>query len=322
MRGTAATSHDIIGDIHGRYDRLESLIRLLGYEHDGTSFVPPAGHRALFLGDLIDPKPGHHQPGGVKATLHAVKAMVDRGHADVILGNHELNAICFHTLGPDGRPLRHHGPRNVRTHQGTLNDFPDHEDPQGEWRTLWMPWLKRVPLSLDLGYLRAVHACWHPAHLAYLADKSLEDHAFLVAASSKANPEGEAIEAVLKGIDIPLPPGYSYADNSGISRRHFRARWWEHPQPGVTCAALVFPADGRMPELPVDPAALHVIPGYPEDAVPVFFGHYFKPVGQKPAPERDNIVCLDHGASVGGPLAAYRWQGERTLKMEHFVEAV
>lgn len=314
-------NHDIIGDIHGRFDRLESLMRLLDYTHDGESFVPPSGHRALFLGDLIDPKPGHHQPGGVKATLHAVKAMMERGHADVILGNHELNALCFHTRGPNGKPLRIHGSRNIRTHQGTLDDFPDHEDPAGEWRALWMPWLKTVPLALDFGYLRAVHACWHPEHLAFLEGKSLADDGFLLAASDKANPEGEAIEAVLKGIDVPLPPGYSYEDNSGIPRKHFRARWWEHPVAGVTCAALVFPADGRIPELPVEAGALGVIPGYPDDAPPVFFGHYFQPVDQVPAPERDNVACLDYGASVGGPLAAYRWRGERVLKRESFVEA-
>ena len=45
----------------------------LGYHSEGDGFVPPAGHKALFLGDLIDTKPGHPFPGGVRATLRAVK---------------------------------------------------------------------------------------------------------------------------------------------------------------------------------------------------------------------------------------------------------
>lgn len=312
-------SYDIIGDIHGRFDKLEALLAHLGYRHDGVSHVPPEGHRALFLGDLIDPKPGHTLAGGVRATLGAVRAMADRGHAAAILGNHELNALCFHTVGPNGRPLRHHGPRNIRTHQGTLDDFPDYEDPQGEWRAAWMPWLKTLPLFLDLGGLRAVHACWHPRHLEFLADKSLEDYAFLVAASDKTNPEGEAIEAVLKGIDLPLPSGHSYVDTTGISRRNFRARWWEHPRAGISCRDLVFPSDERIPVSQLADEALGVIPGYPDDAPPVFFGHYYKSSALVPGPERANVACLDHGASTGGPLVAYRWQGERQLRPEHFL---
>ena len=320
MNGSEEFRHDIIGDIHGRSDKLEALLARLGYRHDGVSHVPPDGHRALFLGDLIDPKPGYGEPGGVRGTLLTVKAMVDRGHARVLLGNHELNALCFHTRGPSGRPLRAHSSRNIRTHQGTLDDFPDHGRPGGEWRSVWMPWLKSLPLFLDLGGLRAVHACWHPRHLEFLAGKSLADDAFLVACSDRGNPEGFAIETVLKGIDLPLPTGHHYEDNTGIRRRHFRARWWASPQRGVTCRELVFPADARIADQPVPEDVLAVIPGYPEDAVPVFFGHYFKPPEQAPAPERGNVACLDHGASVGGPLVAYRWQGERQLKAENFLE--
>ena len=98
--------YDIIADIHGRFDKLTALMERLGYQTNGEGFIPPAGHRALFLGDLIDTKPGHPFPGGVRATLRAVKAMCDRGDALCLMGNHELNAICFHTNGPDGEWLR------------------------------------------------------------------------------------------------------------------------------------------------------------------------------------------------------------------------
>jgi hypothetical protein len=85
--------YDIIADVHGRYDKLEPLLIRMGYQHDGTSFVPPAGHMALFLGDLIDTKPGHPFPGGVRATLRTVKAMCDRGDALCLMGNHALRSV-------------------------------------------------------------------------------------------------------------------------------------------------------------------------------------------------------------------------------------
>jgi len=39
---------DIIADIHGRFDKLEAHLARLGYHHDGTSYVPPAGRCARF----------------------------------------------------------------------------------------------------------------------------------------------------------------------------------------------------------------------------------------------------------------------------------
>lgn len=70
--------------------------------------------------------------GGVRSTLLAVKAMCDRSDALCIMGNHELNAIYFHSKDPDEKWMRHHGDKNVRIHQGTLDDFPDHKDPSSE----------------------------------------------------------------------------------------------------------------------------------------------------------------------------------------------
>lgn len=153
--------YDIIGDVHGRFDKLTTLMNRLGYQRSGDGFVPPAGHRALFLGDLIDTKPGHLSPGGVRSTLRAVKSMCDHGDALCLMGNHELNAIYFHSKGPDGKWLRVRGSKNTTMHQGTLDDFHDHDDRAGEWNQVWMPWMKRLPFHFDFGGFRAVHATWH-----------------------------------------------------------------------------------------------------------------------------------------------------------------
>ena len=311
--------YDIIADIHGRYDKLESLMARLGYAWNGAGFVPPPGHRALFLGDLIDTKPGHPFPGGVRATLRAVKAMCDRGDALCLMGNHELNAILYHSYGPDGEPLKARSARNQRTHQGTLDDFPDHSDPTSEWQSDWLPWLKSLPISLDLGGIRAVHACWHPAHLCLLKGKSFADGDFLIACANGKTPEGKAIDAVLKGIEVQLPGSESFTDHTGTRRSLFRARWWEAPVADTLCCDLVFPASDQIASVPITPAAMEMFSPYPADASPVFFGHYFKPADSPAHPERHNVACLDHSAAIGGPLVAYRWKGEANIITENFV---
>ncbi len=49
---------DIIGDVHGCYDELVELLAKLGYDvADPTRVVPPAGRKAVFVGDLVDRGP-------------------------------------------------------------------------------------------------------------------------------------------------------------------------------------------------------------------------------------------------------------------------
>jgi len=320
------THYDIIADIHGRFDKLDALMELLGYTKSDDGYIPPAGHKALFLGDLIDPKPGYFLPGGVKATLNAVKAMCDRGDALCLMGNHELNAIYFHTADPDGRShdpdrnwLRYRGSKNRAMHQGTLDDFPDHDDPGSEWHQVWMPWMKALPFFLDLGGLRAVHAAWHPEMIDRVAeiDFQLPDQFF--ACVDKNTPEGEAVETLLKGIEVPLPEPHFFLDHTGTPRKQFRARWWELPHEGMHGGELVFPANHQIKPVPITEEARRMFRPYPADAPPVFFGHYLKPADSPAHPECHNVACLDHSAAIGGPLVAYRWKGEARIKPEHYV---
>jgi hypothetical protein len=174
-------------------------------------------------------------------------------------------------------------------------------------------------MFLDLGGIRAVHACWHPQHIALLAGRTLEDDDFLHAAADKATPEGLAIEAVLKGIEVPLPAGSRFADHTDTFRNNFRARWWEAPAEGVFCRDLVFPANDAIPALPIAPEAAAMFQPYPEDAPPVFVGHYYKPADSPLLPERHNVAVLDHSAAKDGPLVAYRWNGETTINPNHFL---
>lgn len=313
--------YDIIGDVHGRFDKLTTLMDRMGYQANDCGFVPPPGRMALFLGDLIDPKPGHEFPGGVRATLHAVKAMVDAGDALCLMGNHELNALYFHTRGPDGEWLRHHGTKNVRMHQGTLDDFPDYADPAGEWRQVWLPWMKRLPFSLDLGGFRAVHATWHPGLIERLDDRDFEDEEFFLAACDKSTPDGEAMETLLKGVEVGLPDGVSFQDHTGSFRTAIRVRWWELPDREISYDQLVFPENDLIPAVKVDEEVFQQFPGYANDAPPVFFGHFLKPPHLPLAPERHNVACLDYSASLEGPLVAYRWEGEEHLDPGHYARS-
>lgn len=321
MRMKNLTHYDIIADIHGRFDKLTALMARMGYTRAGDGFIPPADHKALFLGDLIDTKPGHPFPGGIRATLRAVKAMCDRGDALCLMGNHELNAIYFHSKGPDGRWLRVHGDKNIRMHEGTLADFPDHLDPAGEWLTVWLPWMKRLPFFLEFEGFRAVHATWHPEMIDRIAGLNLECPDFFLAASAKHTTEGKALETLLKGVEVKLPDGIRFKDHSGACRGNIRARWWELPNGGIGYDGLVFPANPAIPAERVSEESFSKIPGYNPDSPPVFFGHYFKPAHSPLHPERHNVACLDHSAASNGPLVAYRWKGESRIKPEHYVKS-
>lgn len=314
---------DFIADIHGRFSKLQHLFSRLGYQRDGDCFVPPAGCTAVFLGDYIDPKSGYAEPNGIQSTLRAIKGMVDRGVAFALAGNHELNALCYHTPNGQGGWLRKHSPNNFHQHEGTLSEFMDHEEPTSEWRSVWMPWFQSLPLWLDFGNVRAVHACWHDAQMAHISDRRLSDLDLLRASHlerPKEHPDGLALETLLKGIEASLPTGMTYPDLNGIPRTHFRVRWWHADSPSLpTCADLVFPPRSGLPDSPPFLSGHEKLPGYPVSAPPVFIGHYLKPSDAPLEPERPNLACLDYGATGDGPLVAYRWKGEASLKRDSYV---
>ncbi|RSM56469.1 polynucleotide kinase-phosphatase [Actinoplanes sp. ATCC 53533] len=80
---------DIIGDVHGCREELETLLATLGYAlaHDGAgrpvNAVHPQGRTAVFVGDLVDRGPD--SPG----VLRLVMGMVAAGTAICVPGNHE-----------------------------------------------------------------------------------------------------------------------------------------------------------------------------------------------------------------------------------------
>src|ERR1700690_1662313 len=78
---------DIIGDVHGCFDELVDLLGQLGYRVDGLTVTPPAGRKAVFLGDLVDRGPK------IPEVLRLVMAMVENGTALCVPGNHDIKLV-------------------------------------------------------------------------------------------------------------------------------------------------------------------------------------------------------------------------------------
>lgn len=112
-----------------------------------------------------------------------------------------------------------------------------------------------------------------------------------------------------KGVEVDLPDGVLFTDQTGDRRGSVRARWWELPDSGIGYDGLVFPSNPRIPAVPVTEKSFAQIPSHPLESPPVFFGHYLKPAGSPLQPERRNVAFLDHSASTDGPLVAYRLRG-------------
>lgn len=84
-------NYDIIGDIHGHALELEILLQKMGYRRKSGVYSHPEGRKVIFVGDFIDRGPK------IRETLHLVRDMVLSGDAQAVMGNHEFNAISFHT---------------------------------------------------------------------------------------------------------------------------------------------------------------------------------------------------------------------------------
>jgi protein phosphatase len=83
---------DIIGDVHGCFDELRELLARLGYEVKeasgaGYAVKPPAGRKAIFVGDLVDRGPK------MPEVLRLVMGMVAAGSALCVPGNHD-DKLC------------------------------------------------------------------------------------------------------------------------------------------------------------------------------------------------------------------------------------
>lgn len=301
---------DFIGDIHGYAGDLRELLQRLGYRTEDGVYRHP-DRQVVFLGDFID---------GGKQNLQVIdiaKPMVDAGYAYAVMGNHEYNAICYHTTARDqpDKWLRSHSHAHWKQHERTLLELGGDETLTNEV----IGWFRSLPLFLRLDGVRAVHACWDKPAIEYLESRlgtnPVMDDSFLQKSSHLGTAEHEAIETVLKGAEIELPSGVTFADKYGQQRSEARVRWWQRDVDDLAEAVIGPPSlyeatRGMSPECAVSQT-------YDRDEPPVFFGHYWL-TGQ-PAPQASNVACLDYSVARKGKLVAYRWDGEQELYADRFV---
>ena len=307
---------DIIGDIHGQAGPLVSLLHKLGYREKGGDWrYPGGGRQVIFVGDYID------RNANACRVMNIVRRMTENEEALAVMGNHEFNAVAYHTPDPDkpGEYLRPHSEKNQIQHAAFLEEMEGDEAAHDEA----IGWFRTLPMWLDLGELRVVHASWverHHVTVEGVADPDAHlSETLLVRGSRKDTAEYEAVECLLKGLEVHMPEGVGYRDSYGHLRTKARVRWWLPEAPGSLRDAIMAspammaqvgdtPWRGPWPE----------DAGYTEEAPPVFIGHYW--MGGEPVPLARNVACVDYSAAkAGNKLVAYRWDGEGRLSKEKFV---
>ncbi|OBI45653.1 metallophosphatase [Mycobacterium kyorinense] len=331
MFDSTPEGYDVIGDVHGCAIQLEALLVELGYKPAGvTGEYRHPRRQAIFVGDLIDR--GDEQ----LRVLQLVKRMVDAGSARIVMGNHEFNAIAYHTEWPhgSGKFLRAHddpesrrSEKNTKQHQAFLDQF------RGGDRRSYLEWFKTMPLWLDLGGLRVVHACWHDDSIGLVEQRCGSNVPFtetehLVSASTPEDPLYRAVETLLKGPEISLVNHGQpkYYDKDGFIRGNARVRWWNSTARTLRDIAemegrFTTVSGGPYPQLPEaelgDGDHSYVYTGQ----VPVVYGHYWRQGSPKHRHDwTDYTACVDFSAVKGGSLTAYRWSGEKQIRPDRYVQ--
>jgi len=134
---------DIIGDVHGCGDELDTLLAMLGYlPNDAGVLAHPAGRKALFVGDLVDRGPR------VPHVLRTVMAMVEAGTALAVPGNHDIKLV---------KKLRG---KDVQVKHGMIETLAQLEDETPEFRERVAEFLDQLVSHyvLDGGKLVVAHA--------------------------------------------------------------------------------------------------------------------------------------------------------------------
>ncbi len=306
------SGYDIIGDIHGCASTLRRLLAKMGYQKQ-QGVYRHKDRQAIFLGDIIDRGPH------IREALHLVRDMVEAGSAQIVMGNHEYNALCYMAPVEPGSNeyLRPHTPHHNRLIAETLEQFQGHEQ---EWKD-FLGWFSGLPLFLETDDWRVVHACWDHQGIEqyvrlYNTNRLLPE--LLKESVNWDSFVGKTVDTLLRGTEIVLPDCQIMVGRDGHKRNFFRTKFWaESPE---TYGDVVYQPDPLPLELEqrrlteLEKEQLHY---YPREDKPLFFGHYW--LQGRPKPIRSNLACLDYSAVKFGRLVAYRMDHEKALDVNKFV---
>ncbi len=297
--------YDLIGDIHGHADELVKLLKVLGYQKTQSVYEHPE-RKVIFLGDFIDRGPQ------IRKVLKIVRPMIEEGKALGVMGNHELNALAFHTE----HRTRADAYLRSRSNKNILQLTDKHLSDA-------INWFGTLPMWLDLDGLRVIHACWDDKAIATIKSARPNDEEitteFLHSACRKGNTLFNSVEIVLKGKEAALPKGEFFYDKDGHTQKNIRTRWYSPPE-GQTYRKYALHSDEIAIDLPLAPSVIEAAVPYPSTAKPVFVGHYWLSAN-RPQVLADNVACVDYSVAKGGFLCAYRWNGEQKLSNDNFVWA-
>ena len=141
---------DVVGDVHGEWQALRSLLNFLGYDAYGEH---RAGRRLVFVGDLCDRGPDSPQ------VIDFVQGLCQRQLAQCVLGNHELNLLRQERKPGNGWYFEEHAD-HARPEFRSVRRANERE------REQFRIFCSQLPLALQRADLRIAHAAWHAPSLA------------------------------------------------------------------------------------------------------------------------------------------------------------
>jgi hypothetical protein len=301
--------YDIIGDVHGQATLLKQLLKSMGYAKGQSGYSHPE-RKAVFVGDFINRGPE------IRSVLQIIRKMTENGHAMAILGNHEVNAILDKLKDREKLPILKKESLRTLSLLQTLQQFRNFPE---EWKD-HVKWLRSLPLFLDLGDIRVIHACWDDQNIQTLREELPEGKkSKQVFRQLVTDPKSRLSQAILqstRGIHLVMPVDLAIFDDRRRIHHFYRVRWWERLD-GKTFQEISFENKFTLPGYTIPPEILPVLRPYPADAPPVFFGHYSRADG--PFVISHNLCCVDSSVHSTARLAAYRWDGEKVLDPDKMV---
>lgn len=300
--------YDIIGDVHGHADQLKNLLKKMDYKLIGDVYTH-ASRKAVFVGDFINRGPK------IRETILLIRKMVEKSTAYAILGNHELYAVLYYLRDTEGKYYKKRIPKYQLQINQTLDEFVMYKE---EFKS-HLKWLRTLPMFLDFGKIRVVHACWDDENIKLLGEKITGpklSKTILREVALNGTEFSRSFWESCKGVDFQLPKDLLIFDEEGRPHRSFRMKWWE-PSEDKTFRDVSLESRFDLPAYTIPKEIVQPRKPYPKNDPIVFFGHYC--LKQCCGVFADNLCCVDSCVARTGKLLAYRWDGEAKLNKSNFI---
>lgn len=300
--------YDIIGDVHGHADQLRNLLLKMDYKPVEDYYSHPT-RKAVFVGDFINRGPK------IRETINLIRKMVERDAAYAILGNHELYAVLYYLRDIEGKYYKKRIPKYQLQINQTLAEFVSCKE---EFKS-HLKWFRTLPMYLDFGKIRIVHAFWDDENIKLLQEKITEPKlkkSVLREIALNGTEFSSKFWETCKGVDFQLPKDLLIFDDEGRPHRSFRMKWWDTPE-GKTFKDISLESRFELPAYTIPKELVQYRKPYLAQDPIVFFGHYC--LKQCCGIITDNLCCVDACVTRTGKLLAYRWDGEEKLDNSNFI---